>query len=214
MKLFYKPGTCSLATHIILNELEYQYELEKTDTGTSTTESGINYLSVNPNGYVPALQTDDGEVITENPAILQYLADKAPEAGLAPPNGSFARTRLQELLNFLSAELHKAYGPFFSNEPLDDSAASKASQKIARRVTHLERRLSDGRAYLLGADFGVADAYAFVVLNWSGTVGFDLGAFPKVSSFVERVRTRPSVVRAMIAEGLIAGENVEERQAS
>ncbi|MEM8684079.1 MAG: glutathione transferase GstA [Pseudomonadota bacterium] len=209
MKLFYSPGACSLASHIILNELDYQYELEKTDTRTSTTESGINYLSVNPNGYVPALQTDDGDVITENPAILQYLADNAPESGLAPPNGSFARTRLQELLNFLSSELHKAYSPFFSGQELDDDEASAVHKKIARRVTHIEQRLADGRAYLLGTDFSVADAYAFVVLGWSQTVNFDLGAFPKVKSYLKRIVSRPAVERALIEEGLI-----EARQAS
>ena len=209
MKLYYKPGACSLASHIILNELEYRFELEKTDTENASTESGIDYLSVNPNGYVPALETDDGDVITENPAILQYLADNAPDAGLAPPNGSFARTRLQEILNFLSAELHKAYGPFFSGDELEEDVADAVRKKIARRVSHLEQRLADGRAYLLGADFSVADAYAFVVLNWSGVVGFDLGAFPKVADYVRRVGGRPSAIRAMVAEGLI-----DERQAS
>ncbi len=209
MKLYYSPGACSLATHIILNELDCRFELEKTDTRTSTTASGIDYKSVNPNGYVPALLTDDGEVITENPAILQYLADSAPEAGLAPPNGSFARVRLQELLNFLTAELHKAYGPFFSGEALSEEAASRAHANIARRVTHLEQRLADGRAHLLGADFSVADAYAFVVLNWSSAVNFDLDAFPKVAAYVERVGGRSSVVRSMVEEGLI-----DERRAS
>ena len=158
---------------------------------------------------MPALETDDGDVITENPAILQYLADNAPDAGLAPPNGSFARTRLQEILNFLSAELHKAYGPFFSGEELEEDAAHAVRKKIARRVTHLEQRLADGRAYLLGTDFSVADAYAFVVLNWSGVVGFNLGDFPKVAAYVKRVGGRPSAIRAMVSEGLI-----EERQAS
>ncbi len=209
MKLFYAPGACSLATHIILNELEYQYELEKTDPKTATTESGINYLSVNPNGYVPALQTDDRDVITENPAILQYLADNAPEAGLAPPAGSFARTRLHELLNFLSSELHKAYSPFFSGQTLDDDEAGKVRQKIARRVTHIEQRLADGRLFLLGTDFSVADAYAFVVLGWSQTVNFDLGAFPKVKAYLKRIVSRPAVERALVEEGLI-----EARQAS
>ncbi len=203
MKLFYKPGACSLATHIILNELGFRFELEKTNTDTSTTESGLDFLSVNPNGYVPALQTDDGDVVTENPAILQYLADNAPDAGLAPPNGSFARTRLQELLNFLASELHKAYSPFFAGQDLDKEEVRAVHKKIARRVTHLEQRLADGRAYLLGSDFGIADAYAFVVLNWSRVVDFDLEAFPKVQSFVERVGSRPATVRAMVAEGLV-----------
>ena len=203
MKLFYKPGACSLATHIILNELEFRFELEKTDTDKATTESGVDFLSVNPNGYVPALQTDDGDVITENPAILQYLADNAPDAGIAPPNGSFARIRLQELLNFLASELHKAYSPFFSGKDLDEDEARAVRKKIARRITHLEQRLADGRAYLLGTDFSVADAYAFVVLNWSRVVDFDLGAFPKAQAFVRRVGDRPAVVRAMVAEGLI-----------
>jgi glutathione S-transferase len=209
MKLYYKPGACSMASHIVLNELGQNFDLEKTDTKSGKTESGANFREINPNGYVPALQTDTGEVITENPAILQFLGDMAPDSGLVPANGTLERTRLQEILNFVSSELHKAYSPFFSGTKLNPSAKELAEAGIARRVGFIESKLSDGRAFLLGAQFTVADAYAFVVLNWSGFIEFDLQPWPLVQDYVARVRQRPAVIQAMTAEGLI-----EDRKAS
>ncbi|MGC1497733.1 MAG: glutathione transferase GstA [Sulfitobacter sp.] len=203
MKLHYKPGACSMASHIILNELGMSFDLDKTDTDTGKTEAGENFLKISPNGYVPALITDDGEIITENPAVLQYLADQSPDAGLAPPNGTLARTRLQEALNFVSSELHKSFGPFFSGKELDDVARQKAEDGVKRRAAHVEQRLDDGRAFLLGDTFTVADAYAFVVLNWAGFVGISLAAHPKTQAYVARIAARPSSIKAMIAEGLM-----------
>ncbi len=208
MKLFYKPGACSMASHIVLNELGISFNLDKTDTETGKTESGGNFRKISPNGYVPALITDNGDIITENPAVLQYLADQAPDAGLAPPNGTLARTRLHEALNFVSSELHTAFGPFFSGTELDPDAKKKAEAGVRRRIDHIERYLADGRAYLLGDSFTVADAYAFVVLNWTKFVGISLGAWPKTQGYVARVAARPAAVKAMVTEGLIEQEQV------
>ncbi|MEH6739400.1 MAG: glutathione S-transferase C-terminal domain-containing protein [Sulfitobacter sp.] len=192
-----------MALHIILNELGMSFELDKTDTDAGKTETGDNFLKVSPNGYVPALITDEGEIITENPAVLQYLADQSPEAGLAPPNGTPARTRLQETLNFVSSELHKSFSPFFSGKDLVGAERQKAEAGVRRRAAYIEQRLDNGRSFLLGETFSVADAYAFVVLNWAGFVGISLAAYPKTQNYVARVAVRPASIKAMVAEGLM-----------
>jgi len=203
VKLHYKPGACSMASHIILNELGTSFELEMTDTDAGRTEAGGDFRKISPNGYVPALITDDGDIITENPAVLQYLADQSPDAGLAPPNGTLERARLQEALNFISSELHKSFGPFFSGKELDGEARKKAETGVVRRAAHIEQRLADGRAFLLGDTFTVADAYAFVVLNWAAFVGVSLAAHPKTQAYVARIAKRPASIKAMVAEGLM-----------
>lgn len=208
MKLYYKPGACSMASHIVLNEIGASFDLDKTDTGAGKTESGGDFREISPNGYVPALVTESGDVITENPAVLQYLADQAPEAGLAPTNGTLERTRLHEVLNFVSSELHKVFGPFFSGGDLDLAARKKAEANVAHRIDHIERSLADGRAYLLGESFSVADAYAFVVLNWTSFVGIDLAPWSKTRTYMARVAARPAVVKTMVTEGLITREQV------
>ena len=203
MKLHYKPGACSMASHIILNELGTAFELDKTDTDASKTEAGGDFREISPNGYVPALITDDGDIITENPAVLQYLADQSPDAGLAPPNGTLERTRLQEALNFVSSELHKSFGPFFTGRELVGDARQRAEANIGRRTAYVEESLADGRAFLLGDTFTVADAYAFVVLNWASFIGVSLDAYPKTQSYVARIAARPASIKAMVAEGLM-----------
>lgn len=176
---------------------------DKTDTETGKTESGDDFRKISPNGYVPALLTDGGDIITESPVVLQYLADRASNTGLAPPNGTLERARLQEALNFVSSELHKSFSPFFSGTELDGKARQQVEAGIGRHVAHIERSLADDRVYLLGDTFTVVDAYAFVVLNWAGFVEVNLDAWPKTQAYVARVAARPSAVKAMITEGLI-----------
>lgn len=206
MKLFYMPGACSLATHIILEEIGQPFALEKTDPLEGTTETGMNFAGINPKGYVPALQADDDGVITESPAILQYLADRNPGLELAPANGTLERVRLQEMLSFITSELHKGYSPFFPDPELDFEIRAKAEKKLFRALDFLEAHLEDGRAFLLGGRFGAADAYAFVVLNWSEFAKIELARWPATLKFREGLRTRPSVVAAMTAEGLVTQE--------
>ena len=202
MKLFYKPGACSLASHIVLRELGADFELEKVDTGKGLTETGRDFRTLSPNGYVPALQLESGEAITENPALLQYLGDLKPELGLTPPAGTMGRVRLQELLNFLSSELHKAFGRYFSGRDLTAEERQDADGRVTKRLAYLEGLLADGRPYLLGETFSVADAYGFVIFNWTGFVGFSLAPFEHIPAYMERIGQRPAVVAALKAEGL------------
>lgn len=204
MKLYYKPGACSLASHIALIEIGASVDLEQVDTELGLTASGEDFSKISRNGYVPALQIANGAIITENPAVLQYIADLKPEAKLAPAESSFDRIRLQELLNFISSELHKAFSPFFSGQELTAGERAEAESRVGRRIEHIEEHLADDRDFLLGNDFTVADAYTFVVINWANFVGVDLAPWPKTRTFLERVQSRPSVVKAMTAEGLIA----------
>ena len=201
MKLYYKPGACSLATHIVLHEAGETFDIEEVDTEAGRTKSGGDFIAINPKGYVPALELASGEVLSEGAAILQYIADQHPESDLAPKAGTIARARLQEYLNYTASELHKAFGPFFSSTAgeADKQAAGKA---VAQKFDYLNDLLSDGRTYLLGSGFSVADAYLFVVANWSNFTGIDLKSWPHVSAFVERVAGRPAAQAALKAEGL------------
>lgn len=202
MKLYYAPGACSLSPHISLREAGVSFDLEKVDTSTRRTESGADYLSINPKGYVPALQLDGGEVLTEGAAVVQFIADSHPDAGLAPAGGTLERARLQEHLNFIASEMHKAFTPLF--DPSAPEAAKQAAPAaVARRLDHVERLLADGRAHLLGERFSVADAYLFTVASWTGPTGIGLDRWPRLASFVARVAARPSVQAAMWAEGLL-----------
>lgn len=201
MKLYYKPGACSMAAHIVLNELEADYRLEKVDTQSGLTESGGNYRQVNPRGYVPALELDGGAVLTENAAILYYLAASL-EKDAAPDRLAVARQ--QEALSFLSSELHKAFTPFFSGQIESDAQREQALRRLIRQIGHVEAMLADGRLWLLGQNFSVADAYAFVILNWTFFIGVPLDEWPHVKAFHGRVAARPATRRAMVEEGLVS----------
>ena len=200
MKLYYLPGACSLSPHIVANEAGIALTLDKVDRNTKVTASGENYLEVNPKGYVPAIRLDDGEVLTEGPVIVQYLADLRPESGLAPPNGTLARYRLQELLTYINSELHKTYSPLFSPVTPDETKAERVAY-LKRRYGYLESIL-DRQPFLLGDRFGVADAYLFTVTNWARRLKLDLAEFPALTAFQQRVAERPAVQAAMREEGL------------
>lgn len=200
MKLYYAPGACSLAVHIVAREAGLALTLEKVDLGTRKTQSGEEFLSVNPKGYVPAIRQEDGEVLTEVGAILQFLADQAPRSGLAPENGTMARYRLIEWLTFISSEIHKGFGPLW-NSANPDAVKQAAKDRLATRFGFLEQRLAD-RPYLTGSQFTIADAYLFTVVNWTNFLNVDLSAFPNLRAFQERVGARPAVLEALTAEGL------------
>ena len=200
MKLFYKAGACSLSPHIVLEELGLKYEAESVDLKARKTASGADYLTINPKGYVPALQLDSGEVLTEGPAIVQYLADQVPAKKLAPANGTIERYRLQSWLTFIGTEVHKQFSPLFNPaSPEETRAQSKAN--LERRIAWVNEELA-GRDFLMGADFSVADAYLFTVLSWARFVKLDLSAYGHVQAFLGRVAARPGVQAALKAEGL------------
>lgn len=200
MKLFYKPGACSLASHIVLREIGSPFEIESVDTVAGRTASGSDYRQINPKGYVPALQLDDGQILTEGPAILQYLADGAANSTLSPNIGSIARARMLERLTFVSAELHKAFGPLFQDGATEAEKLA-ARENVARRFDYIEASLADGG--VAGEPFTIADAYLFVVANWANFTGIDLAQWPRLTAFVSRVAERPATQAAMRAEGLI-----------
>jgi glutathione S-transferase len=200
MKLYLLPGACSLASHIALEEAGLSYETAAVSRQTKTLPDGSDYNKINPKGYVPALQLDDGVVLTEGPAILQYVADLVPATGLAPAAGTVARVQLQAWLNFIGSEVHKNYSPLFSPANSDDwKAAARAN--LDRRLGYLNDQLT-AQPYLMGDTFTVADAYLFVVLSWSGMVKVDLSGFPALGAFQQRVAVRPAVQAALKAEGL------------
>ncbi len=201
MKLYYSPGACSLSPHIVANEAGIPLELVKVDVQTKTIAREGDFWDVNPKGYVPALELDDGEVLTEGPAIVQYLADSAPGAGLAPANGSFERVRLQETLNYLTSEIHKSYSPLFRADVLPAVREERLAY-LTKRYALIEKQL-EGRKYLLGDRFTVADAYLFTLTRWARGVKLDLTGFPNLEAFQKRVGSRKAALEAMRAEGLI-----------
>jgi glutathione S-transferase len=203
MKLYYYPGACSLSPHIVLREAGFAFELEKVDLQTRKTETGADYLGINAKGYVPTLQLDDGQFLSEGPAIVQYLADLKPEARLAPKAGTLERARLQEWLNFISTEIHKQYSPLF-NPKTPQEAREAQIEKLAQRYDHVAKQL-DGKPYLLGEHFGVADAYLFTVTNWAGFLKVDLPSLPALKPYMTRIAERPAVQAALKAEGLAKG---------
>ena len=201
MKLYYAPGACSLSPHIVARELGIAIDLEKVDLKAKKTASGGDYNAVNPKGYVPLLELDNGERLTEGPAIVQYLADQKPESGLAPKAGTMERVRLQEWLSFVGFELHKTWGALF-NPKVGGDWKEATLDRLGLRLDYLAKQL-DGKQYLMGERFTVADAYAFTILNWSGFTGVDLGRWPGIKAFHARVGARPKVQEALKAEGLV-----------
>jgi glutathione S-transferase len=201
MKLYYSPGACSLAPHIVALEAGIPLWLEKVDGKTKRTESGADFWQINPKGYVPALELDSGEILTEGPVISQYLADQKPASGLAPANGTLPRYRLQEFLGYINSELHKTYSPLFKAET-PDAVRAERKEYLQRRYQFIEDVLAR-QPFLLGEQFTVADAYLFTVTNWARHVGLDLSGFPALQAFQKRVGERPAVHEAMKAEGLV-----------
>lgn len=200
MKLYFTPGACSLAPHIVLREMNAAFELEKVDLDKKRTAGGEDFNRINPKGYVPALRLDDGETLTEVAVILQYLADRKPESGLAPPPGTMERYRLMEWLNFIATEIHKQFAPLF-NPRIPAEWKANQFNLLARRFNYLSERL-DGRPYLMGETFRVADAYLFTVLNWSNLLHVDMAKWPLLQAYQARVAERPAVRAALRAEGL------------
>lgn len=201
MKLYYSPGACSLSPHIVAEEAGIKLELEKVDMKTKQTEHGADFLAINPKGYVPTLVLDDGQVLTEGPAIVQYLADLKPESALAPANGTLPRYRLQEALGYINSELHKTYSPLFSPATSAEMREERESY-LRKRFAPIEQTLAS-RPFLLGDQFTAADAYLFTVTNWANFVNLDLSALPNLMAFQKRVAARPGVQAAMRAEKLI-----------
>ena len=198
MKLYFSPGACSLASHITLRELGLPFEAVKVDLKAKKTAAGGDFLAVNPKGYVPTLELDDGSVLTEGPAILQYLADRKPEAGLAPAAGGMPRYRLQEWLGFVNSEIHKTFSPLFSPDT-PEATRETQKKKLALRFDYLEKVLAK-QQYLTGERFTVADAYLYTVLNWAKPLGIDLARWPAIQAFHARVAERPHVKAAQEAE--------------
>ena len=201
MKLYFSPGACSLSPHIVLQESGLTFEAIKAPTKTHKLDDGTDYYTINPLGYVPFLVLDDGRTLHEGPAIVQYLADQVPAKNLAPTNGSWERYKLQEWLNVIGTELHKGFSPLF-NPAMPEEAKVLAKERLMGRLKWVDAQLA-GKQYLMGDNFCVADAYLFVVTNWTKPTGMDISAFANLATFRARVAARPAVVAAMKAEGLI-----------
>jgi glutathione S-transferase len=201
MKLYYSSGACSLSPHIVLLEAGLPFTMEKVDLKTKKTEKGTDYTTINSKGAVPALQLDDGRVLTEGSAIVQYLADQKPDSRLAPPAGSFERYQLMELLNYIGSELHKTFSPLF-NPNISADWKSAVLANMEKKFEWLTGYLGN-KAYLMGETFTVADAYLFTVLSWSARVGVDLAKWHVLTAYIARVGHRPKVQEALKAEGLI-----------
>lgn len=201
MKLYYTPGACSQASHIALHEARLPFEGIAVDLRAKKSGDGEDYLAVNPKGSVPAIALDDGAVLTENAAILQYIGDQAPASGLLPPLGHFERYRVLEWLNYIATELHKGFGLLW-NPSSQPEAKEAARELLARKFDYVEQRLGDS-AHLQGERFTAADAYLFVILSWTGMHQIDLSRWSRLASFVQRVSARPAVQETLRAEGLV-----------
>jgi glutathione S-transferase len=201
MKLYYAPGACSLSPHIVLFESGLPFTADKTDLKSKKTEKGVDYFTINSKGSVPALQLDDGQVLTEGPAIVQYIADQKPDSGLAPRAGTLGRYRLMELLNYISSEVHKNFSPLFDPDTSPDSKKA-AIETLGKKFDWLSGFIGN-KKFLMGDNFTVADAYLFTVLSWTQHVGVDLSKWPVLEAYRSRVGHRPKVQEALKSEGLI-----------
>ncbi len=201
MKLYYFTGACSQASNIALREAGLQFELVKVNVNTKQAADGVDFNSVNPKGYVPALTLDSGETLTENICVLQYIADRNPAAKLAPAYGTMERYRLIEWLGFISSEVHKNFSPLFRPDAAE-AVRQFALGNLLKRLDYLQQSLA-GRDYLTGGQFSIADCYLAVVLSWSGHIKLDLGKWPELKRYVHTFHQRPKVVEALKAEGLI-----------
>jgi glutathione S-transferase len=202
MKLYYAPGACSLSPHIVLREGGFSFELLRVDLAQKKVKPGdTDFLAVNTKGQVPVLQLDNGEMLTEGPAIVQYLADQKPAAGLAPPNGSMARYHVQEWLNYVTSELHKTFAPLF-RPTTPEAYVTITKENLANKFTYLDQHFAK-RPCLMGETFSVADAYCFTVVSWSKYKEIDLGRWPNLKAYMDRVASRPKVQEALKAEGLL-----------
>lgn len=201
MKLYYMPGACSLATHILLREAGLPVELERVGRDKKT-EHGEDFLSVNPKGYVPALRMEDGDILTENVVVHGYVADLKPEAKLAPAHGTKARVKQDELAVYVSTEIHKSFGALF-NPAITDDARKATIDKLMTRYKLIEQLLADGRTYITGSQFSTVDAYLFTVTNWANTLKVDLSSLPNLMAYQGRVAARPAVQASLVAEGLV-----------
>lgn len=202
MKLYYAPAACSLAAHIVAREAGVPVDLVKVDIGNHTLEDGTDFYTINARGYVPALRLDDGTLLTEVAAIVQYLGDLAPAAGVVPPAGTMERVHLQEWLTFISSELHKAFSPWLWHKETAESTKQAVKERLAVRFAEMDRLLAR-QPFLLGQRFSAADAYAFAIVNWSHFLMVSLKPFPALSAYMARVAARPQVMAAMQAEGLL-----------
>lgn len=200
MKLYYAPAACSLATHILLREANIPFELERVGRDRKT-EHGEDFVAVNPKGYVPALRMEDGDILTENVVIHGYIADLKPEAKLAPPHGTKARLKQDELAVYITTEIHKGFGAMF-NPAVTDDVRKATIDKLYTRYTLIEQMLADGRTYITGSQFVTVDAYLFTVTNWANLLKVDISAFPNLLAYQGRVAARPAVQAALAAEGL------------
>jgi glutathione S-transferase len=204
MKLYFSPGACSLHPNITAQETGVPIELVRVDTRAHKTQDGSDYYAVNPKGYVPALQLDDGTILTEGAVIAQYIADLKPGSGMIPPAGTLARYRVQEWLNFIASEIHKAFSPLFGGS--DETIKEQARAKLGKRFDLVARTL-ESQPYLTGDTFTVADAYLFNMLTWTQFTGIDLAKWPALQAFFARVRQRPSVVAALAAEKAVSASH-------
>jgi glutathione S-transferase len=202
MKLYYSPAACSLAVHIVAREAGVAVELNKVDLATHRLDDGTDYDTINPRGYVPALRLDDGTLLTEVAAIVQYLGDLNPASGVVPAAGTMQRVHVQEWLTFVSSELHKVFSPWLWHKDTAESTKRSVRERLALRFAEMDGLLAR-QPYLTGAQFSVADAYAFTIVNWSHFMMISLKPYPHLSAYMARIGSRPQVMAAMQAEGLL-----------